>query len=47
MLKDLVYRDCPNCGEETLCDEHDCGCIFGKCLNCNTDFEFDDDCQNT
>ena len=46
MISDTVYRNCPNCGIEVLCDEHDCGCIFGKCNECNTDFEFDEHCQN-
>jgi len=47
MIIGEVYRNCPNCGAEVLCDEHECGYIFGKCMECNTDFEFDDDCENT
>jgi len=46
MFIDQVYRDCPNCGVEVLCDEYDCGCIFGSCDNCNTDFELDNNCAN-
>jgi hypothetical protein len=45
MISNQVHRGCPNCGSNVLCDEHDCGCIFGKCENCNTDFEFDDNCK--
>ena len=44
MILDQCYRDCPNCETECLCDEYECGCIIGKCNNCNTDFEFTNDC---
>lgn len=45
-ITDYVYKLCPNCKAEVLCDEHDCGCVFGKCSECATDFEFDKDCAN-
>jgi len=45
MIKDLVYRICPNCKLELLCDELFCGCIIGKCFECSTDFNITENCN--
>jgi len=39
-----VYRVCPNCEAEILVEEEKCGCIIGHCLECNTDFDSDENC---
>lgn len=46
MIVNLIYMPCPNCGVEVTADEHDCGCVFGCCEECATDFELDDNCAN-
>jgi len=42
MIIDYVNTKCPACDVFTLADKHNCGCIFGHCDNCNTDFELVD-----
>ena len=45
MIIGITEVHCPNCDCMVIADEHDCGCIFGKCEVCNTDFELDDNCE--
>jgi len=46
MIIDYITKKCPKCGNEVLCDLHDCSCIFGHCEECGTDYEFEKNCKN-
>jgi len=46
MFIGIIETHCPNCSMLVSADEHDCGCIFGSCEFCNTDFEIDNNCLN-
>ena len=41
-----IYTTCPNCKKRPIADLRDCGCVFGKCEYCGTDFEICDNCGN-
>ncbi len=35
---DIIRVKCPSCKKKTIADQMSCGCIFGHCEHCGTDF---------